>query len=264
MSASFDWDTFAHYAWPVTALEDPRIASGLITTIYVAVAAQTIASVLGLAGATMQRSRFTAIRAAVGLYVLYFRGTPLLVQIVILYFGLTGLGLYRFPDLLIGPFLLPGIAQAGIIALALNKAAFMVEIVRAGFMSVDPGQIEAARALGMARGRVVRHVSLPQAARVIVPPLGNEFNGTMKDTSLLIVIGGVELFHAFNGLNGRLFRPFELFLAMSLYYLAMTTAWAGIQALIERRLNRGHPRRAIKTERAERKVGHLQLREDTS
>ncbi len=85
----------------------------------------------------------------------------------------------------------------------------------------------------------MRHVVLPQAARMIVPPLGNEFNGTMKDTALLVVIGGVELFHAFGQLNGRLFSPFELFLAMSLYYLELTLLWSAVQAALERRLSRG-------------------------
>jgi polar amino acid transport system permease protein len=125
---------------------------------------------------------------------------------------------------------------------------------------VDAGQVEAARALGMTRTRVLRYVEFPQALRVIVPPLGNEFNGTMKDTALLTIIGGVELFHAFSEINGQQFKPFELYLAMSLYYLLLTLLWTGAQALIERRLNRGVSRTVVRRVRRSRDVGVLATR----
>ncbi len=257
MSASFDWSVFAHYAWPPTGLSNPLIVTGLVTTIYVAVTAQLLACLIGTVAALLQQSRSRIANLLVGAYVLYFRGTPLLVQVVIIYFGASRLGIYKFPDIYFAGYLVPGAAQAGILALGLNKGAYMTEIVRAGLLSVDSGQTEAARALGMTRGRVMRHIVFPQAARVIVPPLGNEFNGTMKDTALLTIIGGVELFHAFSQLNGLLFRPFELFLAMSLYYLLLTLIWSGVQALIERRLNRGVSRTDVRRVRRRREIGVL-------
>jgi polar amino acid transport system permease protein len=237
--ASFDWDLFWTYAWPPTALQDPLVAHGLLTTVYVAVCAQGLATLIGLVGALAQLSRRAPMRLMATVYVTYFRGTPLLVQLALIYFGLAGLGLYRFPDAHLLGMTIPGVAQAGILGLALNKGAYMTEIVRGGLLAVDHGQTEAAQAIGMTRRQTLRFVILPQAARVIVPPLGNEFNSTMKDTALLTVIGGVELFHAFGQLNGRLFAPFELFFAMSLYYLALTTLWGLVQSRIERRLRRG-------------------------
>ena len=237
--ASFDWSLFARYAWPPTALHDPLIARGLITTIAVAVAAQLLATGIGVLGALGQRSRHRAVRWLVAAYVTYFRGTPMLVQLAIVYFGLAGLGIYDFPSFTLLGVTVPGVAQAGVLGLGLNRGSYMTEIVRGGIASVDQGQVEAARAIGMTQRQLMLRVVLPQAARVIVPPLGNDFNSTMKDTALLVIIGGGELFAAFTQINGRLFAPFELFLAMSLYYLALTLLWGYVQQRIERRLNRG-------------------------
>jgi polar amino acid transport system permease protein len=116
----------------------------------------------------------------------------------------------------------------------------MTEIVRAGILSVDPGQMEAAKSLGMTYRRAMRRIVLPQAARIIVPPLGNEFNNMLKNTSLLVVISVPELYVTFSRLNGTLFAPFELFLAAAVWYLLLTTAWSIVQAWIERRLGRGY------------------------
>jgi polar amino acid transport system permease protein len=112
----------------------------------------------------------------------------------------------------------------------------MTEIFRAGISAIDPGQTEAAKAIGMTFRRSMRWVILPQATRVIIPPLGNEFNNMLKSTTLVVVIGGVELFNAFEQVNAVVFKPFELFLAASLYYLALTLIWGWIQSAIESRL----------------------------
>jgi polar amino acid transport system permease protein len=234
-----DWGTFFHYVWPPSAFHNRLIAHGIVVTLYVAVVAQTLGVAIGVVSAIGQLSRSRLARALVSVYVTYFRGTPLVVQLSLIYFGTASLGLYKFPDAHLLGVNAPGIVQAGILGLALNKGAFMTEIVRAGILSIDHGQTEAAQAIGMTRRQTMRWIVLPQAARVIVPPLGNEFNATLKDTSLLVVIGGVELFNAFQQLNGTLFQPFELFFAMSLYYLAMTICWSLVQARIERRLGRG-------------------------
>jgi len=120
--------------------------------------------------------------------------------------------------------------------LGLNEGAYMAEIIRAGIGSIEVGQMEAAKALGMPFGMAMRMVILPQAARVIIPPLGNEFNNMLKSTTLVVNIGAVELFNAFEQVNALLFQPFELFLAVSVYYLILTIVWGFVQSWLERRL----------------------------
>jgi polar amino acid transport system permease protein len=178
-------------------------------------------------------SKFPLFRWAAEAYIWYFRGTPLLVQMVLLFFGLGVTHIYDFPDLKWGIITITGAIQAGTLALAINEGAYMAEIIRAGIESIDPGQMEAAKSLGMGYGMAMRLIVLPQAAKVIIPPLGNEFNNMMKTTSLMEIISAGELFFAFNQINARVFKPFELFVAVSLYYLLLTTIWSYIQARIE-------------------------------
>jgi len=232
---TFRWDVFFNYLLPWTAFQNPLIRDGLITTIYIAVLAQLFGTAIGVVCAIGLQSRFTAIRVLIRIYMGYFRGTPLLVQLVLLYFGLSALGLYGFPDLVLGSIVISGVIQAGILGLALNEGAFMTEIVRAGILGVDRGQSEAAAALGMSRLQIMRLVVLPQAVRVILPPFGNNFVNQIKSTPLIVIIGGTELFNAYQQLNGQLFRPFELFLAVSFYYLALIGIWNLIQRRLERR-----------------------------
>lgn len=232
----FDWHVFWTYLWPPSAFHNSLIASGVVVTIYMAVLAQLIGVVLGALGALLQMSRLRVVRGAVALYLLWFRGTPALVQLSLLYFGVGAVGIYSFPDIHLIGLTIPGTVQAGIVGLGLNEGAYMTEICRAGIISIDPGQTEAAKAIGMTFRTSMRWVILPQAARVIIPPLGNEFNNMLKSTTLVVIIGGVELFNAIEQVNAVLFRPFELFLAVSFYYLAMTLVWGMIQAWIESRL----------------------------
>lgn len=243
----FNWSIFWHYLWPGSALANPLIRDGLWVTVYMAVLAQALGVVLGVIGALMQLSRLRVVRAIVNLYVLYFRGTPLLVQLSILYFGISALNIYRFPDLHIVGLDIPGVVQAGIVGLGVNEGSYMTEIVRAGIISIESGQMDAAKAIGMTFGQAMRWVILPQAAKVIVPPLGNEFNNMLKSTTLVVIIGGVELFNAYEQVNGVIFRPFELFLAVSFYYLALTMIWTWIQARIEARLGDAKGRRPKRT-----------------
>jgi polar amino acid transport system permease protein len=125
------------------------------------------------------------------------------------------------------------------VILGINEGAYMAEIIRAGIMAVDPGQTEAAKSLGMAYGQTMRRIVLPQAARVIIPPLGNEFNNMLKTTSPLFVLGLVETYNYFNQAQQADFQPFPEFLACAAWYLLMTTIWGFIQARIERRFARG-------------------------
>ena len=229
----FDWAIFWKYLWPVTALANPLIRNGLIVTIVVSIIAQAIGVVLGLFAALGKMSKIAPVRWLSDAYIWYFRGTPLLVQMALLFFGLGVTHVYNFPDIHIWIITISGAIQAGTIALGVNEGAYMSEIVRAGIEAIDPGQMEAAKSLGMKYSMGMRLVVLPQAMKVIIPPLGNEFNNMMKTTSLMEVISASELFFAYTQINAQVFKPFELFIAASLYYLALTTIWTVIQARIE-------------------------------
>lgn len=229
----FDWPLFLNYIWPPTAFQDPLIRNGLIGTIVVSILAQSLGVILGLFIALGKMSKFPLFRWLAEAYIWYFRGTPLLVQMMLLFFGLGVTHIYDFPDIKLGVLVITGAIQAGTLALGVNEGAYMAEIVRAGIEAIDPGQMEAAKSLGMTFGLAMQRIVLPQAAKVIIPPLGNEFNSMMKTTSLMEVISAGELFFGFTQVNARLFKPFELFIAASLYYLALTTIWSFIQARIE-------------------------------
>ena len=234
MLASFDWHTF----WDRIFGVDSAFASALFATIYIAVIAQALGVLLGLMAALMRMSRLRVFQVISGLYVWVFRGTPVIVQIFFVYFGVNILfGITVIPNSLnLGAFTLGGAAFAGILALGFNEGAYMREIIRAGIDSVDKGQLEAARSLGMTHGLAMRRVVLPQAARVIVPPLGNEFNNMLKTTSLLFFIGVVELWGNAEIGYSQTFKPVEYFAAVALWYLLLTTIWTVIQSRIERRL----------------------------
>jgi len=230
---NFDWVIFWKYLWPGTALQDPLIRTGLMVTISVSIIAQLIGVIMGLFVALGKMSKIAPLRWLAEMYIWYFRGTPLLVQMMLLFFGLGVTHIYNFPDLKLGAFVILGAIQAGTIALAINEGAYMAEIIRAGIEAIDPGQMEAAKSLGMTYGLAMRRIILPQATKVIIPPLGNEFNNMMKTTSIMVVISAAELFFGFTQVNARLFKPFELFIAASMYYLALTTAWSFVQNKIE-------------------------------
>jgi polar amino acid transport system permease protein len=232
----FDWEIFWKYLWPGSALQDSLIRTGLAVTVSVSVLAQFIGVVLGLFIALVKLSKIPPLRWLAEIYIWYFRGTPLLVQMMLLFFGLGVTQIYNFPDLKLGALVISGAIQAGTIALAINEGAYMAEIIRAGIEAIDPGQMEAAKSLGMTYSLAMRRIVLPQAAKVIIPPLGNEFNNMMKTTSIMVVISAAELFFGFTQVNARLFKPFELFIAASLYYLALTTIWSFVQSWIETRL----------------------------
>jgi polar amino acid transport system permease protein len=232
--ATLDW----HVLWQRIFHPDHEFVLALWRTIYIAVAAQALGVVLGLVAALMRMSRIAPLRLLSGLYVLIFRGTPVLVQIFFVYYGANLLlGVTIIPNSVdLGLFVLDGKAFAGILALGINEGAYMREIFRAGIDSIDRGQTEAARALGMPSGLAMRRIVLPQAARVIVPPLGNEFNNMIKTTSLVAFIGVTELFqNAEIGLS-ETFKPVEYFLSVAVWYLVLTAVWSFIQAWIERKL----------------------------
>jgi polar amino acid transport system permease protein len=232
--AAVDW----HILWQRIFHPDHVFVLALWRTIYISVCAQVLGVVLGLIAAFMRMSKIYPLKWLSGLYVLVFRGTPVIVQIFFVYFGANLLfGFTLIPrNLNLGLFTMDGAAFAGIVALGVNEGAYMREIIRAGIDAVDRGQIEAARSLGMTYGKAMRRIVLPQATRFIIPPLGNEFNNMMKTTSLIFFIGVTELFGDAEIRYSTTFKPVEYFLAVAFWYLVLTTVWSMIQAQIERKL----------------------------
>ena len=215
------------------------VLPAIVTTILMAILAQLLGIVLGLVAALAGRSRNIAVHGIAAVYVWIFRGTPVLVQIMLLYFGVPALlggadpfpNTYPFlPAIMSGPFV------AAMLALGVNEGAYMSEIIRAGILSVDAGQAEAAKSLGMTPRKTMSRIVLPQAMRVIIPPLGNEFNNMLKTTSLASMITVTELVMVAQMRYAGTFKPFEPLVGISLYYLAMTTVWGFVQSRIERKL----------------------------
>lgn len=224
---SWSWETFLAY------IGDPLFVRAALVTLWVAIVSQIIGVVVGLGVALMQLAQNPVVRAVANAHVWFWRGSPLLVQLFLLFFGLPQLGIRL------------NVIEAGLIGLGLNASAFMAEIIRGTILSVDRGEIEAARSLGMGRGETMSHVILPQAARLIVPPLGNEFLSNLRTTSLLSVISFEELLRVTTLAINETFRAIELYSVAALYYLAMTTVWILIQAAIERRLAAGSDRHRV-------------------
>lgn len=228
---SFDWPFFWHYLLHPTSV----YVHGLVLTLSISVIAQALGTFLGVFVALGRISRFRLLHAPARVFIWGMRGTPLLVQIIFIYTGLAAANIFRFQDIHLGFVLIPGNVQAGILALTLNEAAYMSEIIRAGINSVDTGQTEASKSLGMTYPLYMVRIILPQAARVVIPPLGNEFNGMLKNTTLLSVIGVPELLLATQMVTSATFRVFELYLVVACYFLTLTTLWGFVQQWLERR-----------------------------
>jgi len=224
------------FFWHLLLHPPSSFVHGAITTVYLAVISQTLGVALGLLLALWRRSRHLPLRTLASGYIWLVRGTPLLVQAVLVYDGVPQIGLYSFSDLHVLGVTIPGAIQAGIIALSLNEGAYMAEIIRAAIDSVHTGQMEAAESLGMKRLQAMRHVVLPQAMRVVIPPLGNEFNNMLKVTTILSVISVQELFLSAQDYASVKFEYLQIFGVAAIYYIVMTTVWSFIQSAIERRL----------------------------
>ena len=210
-----------------TYLGDPRFLNAAFVTLWVAIASQAIGVVVGFGVALMQLAQNPLVRWTAHFYVWFWRGSPLLVQLFLLYFGLPQLGIRL------------NVIEAGLIGLGLNASGFMAEIVRGTILAVDRGEIEAARSLGISRWKTMLHVILPQAFRLIIPPLGNEFLSNLRTTSLLSVISFEELLRVTTLVINETFRPIELYSVAAVYYLAMTTVWTLFQARLEQRFSAG-------------------------
>jgi polar amino acid transport system permease protein len=202
------------------------ILAGTETTVIICVASIILATTLALIGALARMSSNVVIYSAASLYVSLVRGTPLLVQIYFIYFALPELGVVLPP------------VEAGIIALGFNYGAYMTEIFRAGIQAVPPGQREAAQALGMPEHLITRRVVLPQAIRIVIPAIGNEFIAMIKDSSLVSLIGVRELLWRARGVGTRQVATVEALVIAAAVYWALTMLFSFFQERLERRMAR--------------------------
>jgi polar amino acid transport system permease protein len=241
-NSSWDWPFQLENAFSTPVLQ------GVATTLWLTVVAMLMGVVLGVILAVMRLSPNPVLTGAAWFYIWLFRGTPVYVQLII--WATIG-ALYKQVSLGI-PFgeafvtfdtrtLIPNVVAA-LLGLGLNEAAYMAEIVRAGILSVDEGQSEAASALGMSRLLTLRRIVLPQAMRVVVPPTGNETISMLKTTSLVVAVPYYELLFNAQAIGTRTFRPFPMLIMASLWYLAMTSVLMIGQYYIERHYAKGSVR----------------------
>ena len=226
----------------------PTIVHGIGITLQLTVYAMAIGVGLGIVLAVMRLSANPIVSGAAWLYTWFFRGTPVIVQLIFwIYLGFLyhrlSLGIPFGPRFVSGDTnsVIP-VLVAATLGLGLNEAAYMSEIVRAGILSVDHGQTEASQALGMRRLMIIRRVVLPQAMRVIIPPTGNETISMLKTTSLVAFIGVADLLGAAKDIYGNNFKYIPLLVVASIWYLIMTSVLSGVQFYIERHFARGSVR----------------------
>lgn len=230
----FQWAVVAQYIF------EQSIMSGLVTTIWLTIAAMLIGVTLGTAIALMRISRNAVLGSIASGYLWIFRGTPLLVQLIFWY-NLSAL----YPQITIGFPFGPSLGSfdankyitiyiAALLGLGLNEGAYMSEIVRSGLNSVPPGQREASEALGMSSFRIMTRIILPQAMRVIIPPTGNQLIGMLKTTSLVSVIALQELLYSAQLIYTANFQTIPLLIVASIWYLVLTTVLSFGQHFLER------------------------------
>jgi polar amino acid transport system permease protein len=238
----FEWDIVEHYFFT------SQVLHGLLVTIELTVVSMAIGIVLGVVLAVMRLSPNPLVSSSSWVYIWFFRGTPVLVQLLFWNFIAA-----LYPHIAIGiPFgpeffsidankaITPFVAA--ILGLGLNEGAYMSEIVRAGILSVDEGQTDAAHALGMTRLQTMRRIVLPQAMRVIIPPTGNETISMLKTSSLVSVIAYTELLYTVQLVYAQNYKQIPLLMVASLWYLIVTTLLSIGQYYLERRFGRGSSR----------------------
>ena len=256
----FEWGVIGEYMF------DQRITEGLRVTVELTVIAMAIGIVLGIILAVMRLSLNPLIAGASWLYIWFFRGTPVLVQLLFWYFisalyPKIALGIPFGPSFvhadankLIPPF------TAAILGLGLNEGAYMAEIVRAGIISVPEGQGDAAQALGMTRLQTMRRIVLPQAMRVIIPPTGNETISMLKTSSLVSVIAVGDLLYAVQGIYSNNFKTIPLLIVASIWYIVCTSVLYVGQFYLERHYGRGATREQALTALQRVRTGLLSIR----
>lgn len=205
----------------------PVLLIGAITTVQVTAGGFVVAVLIGLACAVMQSFRSRLLRAAIAIYVDVFRAVPVLTQLFIIYFGLTEIGIRLDP------------IPAAIVGFGINGGAYLTEVFRAGIELVHQGQLEAAQMIGMTRLRAMRIVILPQAMRVVLPPLGNFAIGLLKDTALASAVAAPELMFRARNLVDRTFLSTQIYVVTAAIYLAMSLPLGHLTRLAEARVARG-------------------------
>lgn len=250
----FQWDVVGQYLFAAPVL------GGVLRTLELTAIAMAIGVVLGVIAAVARLSPNPIVSRTALLYIWFFRGTPLLVQLLFWFFlgallPKVSLGIPFGPEFvsvsantLITPFF------AAIVGLGINEGSYMSEIVRAGILSVHRGQTEAALAIGMTRMQTLRRVVLPQAMRVIIPPTGNETIGMLKNTSLVFVIGYTELLTSVSLIYARTYQTIPLLIVAALWYLVITAALSVGQHYIERHFGRGYQVQFTKSRRARNRL----------
>ncbi len=205
----------------------PFIMKGVGTTIYVSILSISAACVLALFGSLGRLSRNPIFYGVSTFYVSIIRGTPLIVQIFVIYLGLPQMGIVL------------SAVPAGIIGLGVNYGAYLTEIFRAGIESIGRGQMEAAYSIGMTYPQMMRRVVLPQALRLIIPPTGNEFIAMLKDSALVAFLGVWELFFRAQRVGRQNFRNMETLIIAALFYWIVTIVFQYFQSRLENRMARG-------------------------
>jgi len=236
-----------NFGWPVVAewFTAPSILRGLSVTLGLTVVAMVIGVIIGLLLAIARMSDDRLLSSLAGLYIWFFRGTPLLVQLIFWY-NLSTL----FPQISIAIPFGPTLASwdtndlitpmtAAIAGLSLNEAAYMAEIIRGGLLSVDKGQVEATDAFGMTRARALRRIIIPQAMRSIIPPTGNQLISMIKATSLVSVIAMADLLYSVQAVYNRTFEVIPMLMVAVIWYLLVTSILNVGQGFIERYYARG-------------------------
>ncbi|WP_077615958.1 amino acid ABC transporter permease [Caenibacillus caldisaponilyticus] len=204
----------------------PLLKAGIVFTIPLTLITFILGLILGFFTAIARLSKFKALAAIARFYVWIFRGTPLLVQLFILYYGLPSIGI------LLNPFL------AAVIGFSLNVGAYASEIIRAAIQSIDRGQWEAAYAIGMTKRQAMWRIIMPQAVRVAIPPLGNSFIALVKDTSLAATITVGDLFRKAQEIAAERYEPFWLYIEAAFIYLIFCSVLNVMQAQMEKRVDR--------------------------
>ena len=204
----------------------PMLLTGVKLTILITMFGLLIGFALGALSGLMKIARNIVLRKIAGIYIESIRGTPIMVQVMFIYFGLPlALGM-RIPPMM-----------AGIAAIAVNSGAYIAEIVRGAFQSIERGQTEAGRSIGLTHFQTMYYVIWPQAFRRMIPPLGNQFIISLKDTSLLVVVGVGELTRTGQEIIASNFRAFEVWLTVAIMYLIMTLSLSRILNMIEKKMD---------------------------
>ncbi|GAF23872.1 MULTISPECIES: amino acid ABC transporter permease [Shouchella] len=204
----------------------PFLVEGLKLTIIITLVGVFFGSIIGSLVGLMKLSRFKLIKAVAVVFVEVIRGTPLLAQIFFIHFGIPGIFGVRFDPL-----------YTGIFVIAINSGAYIAEIVRGAIQSIDKGQMEAGRSLGLTGTQTMRHIVWPQAVKVMIPPFGNQFVISLKDTSLLSTIAVADLMYQSRTYTGISASYFDTYLLVCLFYLAITIPASILLRYIERRLD---------------------------